>query len=133
MSNVITVLSHAKFVERREKLQVQNREKFLEFKMIRYSLFRVQTFLEGGSAPEGDHMAVGKEYEDKVAGYGGLVGFAKTWDIDPMTFNIVRRDMSVWAAHDKFMDKVAQDLPIIDQFHQDTDADQERMRNGTKS
>ncbi len=122
-----TQMKHETLVHRREQLKGIDLQRFFAFKKTRYALFRVQNFLEGGSAPEGEHMEIANKLEAEVKPYGGLVEFAKRWDIDPLTDAIVLRDRSIWAAHEQFMQHAATQLNIGSP-HQDTVQDQELRR-----
>lgn len=109
-----TLMTHETLERRREELKVRDVVAFVAFKARRYAMFRIQTFLEGGSAPEAEHMAMGKDIEKEVVSLGGLVEFAKRWDIDALTGNIVARDRSVWDVQEAYMQRVAIPLTIGD-------------------
>lgn len=109
-----TLMTHETLESRREELKVRDVEAFTAFRARRYAMFRIQTFLEGGSAPEAEHMALGKEVEDDVASLGGLVEFAKRWDLDALTGRVVARDRSVWEVQEALMQRVAVPLTIGD-------------------
>ena len=104
------ILKHDKLVELRDKLKASDLQKFLLFKERRYGLFRVQNFLNGGAPPEPEHMEVATMLTDAVKDLGGIKGFAIEWDLHPKTGKVVRRDKSVWKAHDEFMLKAAVQL-----------------------
>jgi hypothetical protein len=105
-------MTHETLERRREELKLRDVDAFVEFKARRYAMFRIQTFLEGGSAPEAEHMAMGKEVEQQVVSLGGLAGFAKEWDLDALTGKVVARDRSVWDVHEAFMQRVAVPLTL---------------------
>lgn len=101
------VMTHVKIDERRDKLKEKGLDAFLEFKAKRYALFRVQNFLNGGVMAEKEHLAVAKDLEKEIEPLGGVKQFAITWDLDPLTDKVIKRDMSVWDAHDEFMKRAA--------------------------
>ena len=109
----IPIMTHEKIEERREQLKTDDRDKFFELKTVRYALFRMQTFLDGGCMPEAEHVAIAKKLEDDVKGLGGMEAFAKRWDIDPLTSRVVQRDRSVWVAHEQKMDQVANKIELM--------------------
>ena len=109
-----SLMKHTTIEERRLQLQGSDLEKYNELRGIRYALFRVKNFLDGGSAPEADHMMIAKEYEEMVVGLGGLAGFADRWDLDPISRVVVERDLSVWDVHEQNMQRVAVPLPLRD-------------------
>lgn len=106
----LQLMTHETIEARREKLRHESIDKHLALKARRYAFFRMQNFLEGGTVPEAEHAALIKEVEDEIAPLGGVLEFAKSWDFDPLTGKIVRRDRSVWKAHDEFMERAAPEL-----------------------
>lgn len=85
---------------------------FTDLKAARYALFRVQNEANGGAVAENKHRRIARKYH-KIKGHDGIKNFAITWDIDPNdTSKIVRRNKSVWQAHNEYMVKVAKPLPI---------------------
>lgn len=109
-----SLMKHDTIEERRDQLKATDLDKYNELRAIRYALFRVRTFLEGGSAPEASHMDIAKIFEDQVVSLGGLVMFAERWDIDPLSRVVVERDLSVWDVHEQKMQRIAVPLPLRD-------------------
>ena len=103
-------MTHEAIELRRENLRNSDTKKHLELKNRRYAMFRMQNFLEGGSAPEAEHVEAYKKIEEDVKPLGGALKFAKKWDFDPATGEIVIRDRSIWKAHEEFMEKAAPTL-----------------------
>ena len=95
------IFKHATLEERRIKLKAESVPKFLKLKARRYAMFRVQNFLEGGAPPDPEHVRLASEVADAVESLGGVQEFAKLWDFDPLTGDVVCRDCSVWDAHEK--------------------------------
>lgn len=110
----IQILKHTTLEKQRDELKAKDFEKFLRYKAVRYALFRVQNNINGGALPEAEHIEIAKKYEDKVSELGGVVSFAIEWDISPKSGKVVRRDKSVWQAHEDFMKKAAVNLSMID-------------------
>ena len=107
-----TRMTHEKLEERREKVRNKDKGKFLTHSQRRYALFRVQNYLLGGASPEPEHLKISKKLEKEVEPLGGILAFAKRWDVDATTGDVVLRDRSVWVAHEQFMDKAAHKLNI---------------------
>lgn len=107
------IMKHGTLLTNRDKLKAQNMEGFVLLKAKRYALFRVQNYLNGGAMAEQEHFAIVKELEDEVKPLGGVKQFAITWDIDPLSDRIIKRDMSVWDAHEKEMEKSAVQLSVV--------------------
>ena len=99
------VFKHATLEERRVKLKGENVPKFLKFKARRYAMFRVQNYIEGGARPDPEHVRMAEEVAEAVESLGGVREFAKAWDFDPLTDDIVRRDCSVWDAHERSVNR----------------------------
>lgn len=99
------VFKHATLEERRVKLKAESVSKFLKLKARRYAMFRVQNFFEGGARPDPEHVRLADEVAAAVESLGGVREFAKAWDFDPLTGDIVRRDCSVWDAHEKGLNR----------------------------
>ena len=110
----IQLVKHKTLEKLRDELKVKDFEKFLKYKAKRYGLFRVQNFLNGGTVPDPEHMEIAKSYECDVKSLGGVKAFAIEWDIHPKTGKVIRRDKSVWQAHEEFMLRAAVNLSAID-------------------
>jgi len=108
------LMKHETLEQRRDELKARNVDDFLAYKAKRYALFRVQTFLNGGSLAEPEHLQVAKDLESEIGSLGGAKQFAIVWDIDPITGSIVERDKSVWQAHDEVMARAAIQLVTND-------------------
>lgn len=105
-----TLMTHEKLEARRNILRSERPADHLALKNKRYAFFRVQNFLEGGSAPEAEHITAVKAVEDEIVSLGGVNGFAKRWDFDPLTGKVVGRDKSIWDAHEEFMKNAAPEI-----------------------
>lgn len=101
------LMTHETILERKERLKERSLGEYLALKARRYAFFRMQNFLGGGSAPDVDHIETIKEIEEQVKPLGGFAKFADSWDIDPLTGKIIKRDRSVWVAHEEYMRKAA--------------------------
>lgn len=106
----VQLIKHEKLEKLRDELKAKDFEKFLEYKAVRYALFRVQTFLNGGCAPKAEHMEIAERYEKDIITLGGIKSFAIDWDINPKSGKVIRRDKSVWQAHEEFMRRAAVQL-----------------------
>lgn len=109
-----SLMKHQKIEERRNELMSRDLDKYHHLRGLRYALFRVKNFLDGGAAPEAEHMQIAKGYEETVVSLGGLKGFADRWDLDPISLVVVERDMSVWEVHEQNMQRIAVPLPLRD-------------------
>ena len=110
----VQLVKHKTLEKLRDELKAKDFKKFLKYKAKRYGLFRVQNFLNGGAAPDPEHMEIAKNYESDIESLGGVKAFAIEWDIHPKTSKVIRRDKSVWQAHEEFMLKAAVNLSSID-------------------
>ena len=59
-------------------------------------------------------MEIAEHFEKDIEAFGGVKAFAIEWDIHPKTGKVIRRDKSVWQAHEEFMQKAAVNLSAID-------------------
>lgn len=60
LKKAIPMYTHEKLEELKLQLRTEDRDKFFKLKDIRYALFRMQTFLEGGCMPDKDHAEIAK-------------------------------------------------------------------------
>lgn len=104
------IVTHEKIEERRETLRNTDVDAHLALKARRYALFRVQNFLGGGCIPDPEHIEIAQELEAQTAELGGVLEFAKKWDLDPLTGRVIARDRSVWKAHEQFMQRIAPEI-----------------------
>lgn len=108
----IPMVKHDTLEKLRNELKTKDFSKFMTYKEKRYAMFRVQNFLNGGAAPEPEHFEVCSALEDASEELGGAKSFAIEWDIHPKTGKVIRRDKSVWQAHEEYMERAAVPLEM---------------------
>ena len=110
----VQLIKHDTLERLRDEVKAKDFKKFLVYKAKRYAFFRVQNFLNGGCPPMAEHMEIVEAYEKDIACFGGVKGFAILWDLHPKTSKVIRRDKSVWQAHEEFMQRAAVPLGLME-------------------